>query len=317
MTKRPGPTLRGAGRSAALLAAVLVLGLLLFPAVAASAPLAQSLSVSPPLQEFSADPGGTAAGAATVTNQGAGRMRMIVAVFDFSVGDEEGRVDISEEPNATYGLAGWMRIEGPEAFELDPGASRTVRFRIEVPRDAPPGGRYGAVVFSQAVDPDPRAVQLAPAVGALVAMRIRGTVVERLGVAGAVAAPGASSGEPVTLAFRLRNQGNVHVRARGTVRITNGLGIRVAELALPESNVFPEAVRRVEVQWPGDVPFYLRPLLAGPHTAVATIGYGTRGAVVISPAATFWYVPAVELGIPVGAAGILLLWRRLRRTRRR
>lgn len=300
-------------RIALLLAAILTPALL--AAVAFGAPLHQALTVSPPLQELSADPGATVSGAVTITNQGARRMRMTVHARDFAVGDEEGRVEITDRPGDAYGLAVWMRIEGDQSFDLEAGQSRSVRFRVEVPRDAPPGGRYGAVVFAQAPDPDPQAVQIAPALGALVALRVRGTVVERLSAGAADAAPAVSWGEPAVLRFRLRNEGNVHVRTRGSVRITNALGIRVAELPLPETNVFPETVRRVDVPWADEVPFYARPLLAGPHTAVATVGYGTRGAVVVSRAASFWYIPALELGVPLAALGALLLWRRLRRRR--
>lgn len=98
---------------------------------------------------FTAAPGEVLEDALVVTNHGTEELRLDLYAADGTLVD--GAVEITSPGAVPRDLGAWVEIEVP-ALVLPPGEPVEVPFRIEVPPDAAPGSRAGAVVTSSLVD---------------------------------------------------------------------------------------------------------------------------------------------------------------------
>ena len=220
-----------------------------------------SLSVSPTLVEFTADPGGSIVQPITVTNEGSDAINIVVSVEDLL----QGREDVS--------ATSWFEVS-PNNVELPPGETEDVKVRIEVPQDATGGGHYVAVVLNTAT-----AVaagrQGFTGGGAGVGARIESVFLVTVKSpdltleGGVVRLVPIARGED-TLGFRLeiQNSGNVHFYPTGTVDVVNESGEVVGQVSLPETPpVYPETSRSFELAGTISLP-------PDDYSAISKVGYG-------------------------------------------
>jgi len=102
----------------------------------------------------------------------------------------------------------------------------------------------------------------------LVLLRVSGNVSEEASIE-TFEAPKYSQSGPVPITLRLKNNGNVHIRPKGTIIITDLFGRKVEELPLRGANVLPDAVRKMETVWEKDN-------LLGHYTATLVATYGQQ-----------------------------------------
>lgn len=268
---------------------------------------AEAVSLSPLTFELIANPGETVTNVLKVTNTDAFPVGVVIEVNDFRAIGEEGQVTL-EDPSEdlTYSLARWVTTE-PNSFSLDPGEVKSVQFTINVPINAEPGGHYSSVLASiRATGANTGGVSVAQKVGSLLLMNIAGEVREDLRIV-ELKAPSFSEYGPVDIVARFENNGSVHVKPRGFILIENIFGREVGKLDLPQKNVLPRSIRRVEVPW-GDRYMF------GKYRATLTAIYGTTNNP-ISAVTTFWVIPWKIAGAIL--LGLLILLAILIRGRKR
>lgn len=241
------------------------------------------LSVSPLNFEFSANPGETIENKIKVSNPTQKTVSVKMEVEDFTAMGEEGEVKVEEQHDHTYSLKKWVTVN-PLEFTLTPGDSRVVSFKIVVPQNAEPGGKYGSILATVTgiVSPTGTGASIQPKVGALVLLSVSGKIVEKLDIK-EFSAPKLSEKGPIKFALRFENKGTVHLRPRGIVTITDIFGKKLADLEIPQKNVLPGAVRKVEVQWN-------KKWLFGRYQATFVGNYGSQNTP-ISATLTFWVIP--------------------------
>ncbi len=194
----------------------------------------------------------------------------------------------------------------PKEFILEPGGRQTVRFIIDVPPDAPPGGHYLSILASlDAGDAGPSGVSVGQRVGALVLLRVAGEVKEDLRVA-AFAGPSLAARGPVDFDLLVRNLGNVHLRPAGVVTVTNMFGNEVTRIPVPEENILPGSERTLTVTW--DAGWQI-----GWFTAEYVGIYGARNTVVTSGSTVVIFPWPIALPALAGLALALFVGIRGRR----
>jgi hypothetical protein len=233
--------------------------------------LPASLSVSPSLYELKIPRGKSYTDAIRVTNVGKAPIQVNAYLSDFLL-NSEGKIDFFDAGAREYSLANYMRLN-PTSFTLDPQEEKWVRFTLTVPEDLK--GEYQVIIFFHT-----QASRIKSIKGkqVLVAARIGTTV-----YAGVKSTINYSS-EILDLFLRkdwqdsswhyaliYNNNGNIHVRPQGKLKILDHKKETVASTPVNENNssVLRNSVRLFEGKFaekPG--------IPAGTYTITAALDYG-------------------------------------------
>jgi hypothetical protein len=276
----------------------LALTLWLSPLPIEAQTVSKGLTVIPPKFELFANPGDIVTEKVRLRNESDFPVTYTILAEDFSSSGEEGAVTLTEDsqPNSTYTLKNWMTPETTDLV-LQPKEERTFGYTIAVPKDAEPGGHYASLLFQSGGDTVPGAAAVTSRVGALVLLRISGNVSENAVIENFDTPPYSQAG-PITLSLRLKNNGNVHIRPKGTIIITNLLGRKVAELPLNGANVLPGAIRKMDTVWD-------KKNLLGIFTATMVAAYGQQN-LPLTSAVRFTVISPIA-AVLIGAAAVALI----------
>ncbi|MHB8143881.1 MAG: hypothetical protein ACYDGX_09550 [Thermoleophilia bacterium] len=317
----PGPAPPAAGQAghrlaALLLAAVTAAGLVMsvvFPALAGAFtiqksgdPPSEQMVISPTKVELNLNPGENATRDITLANRTSS-----VKDVQFSVEDFEGSQDPSQDTiflgdkDGPFSARHWMDPE-VSSITLQPGESIDFNVKINVPRDAEPGGHY-AVLFASAKNDASQSqsgtVNLTERMGTLFLISVAGNVNEQ-GTLNAPEVPSFTEYGPINVGIVFNNQGNIHVKPHGKIYISNLLGQTVAELdvppaEIPEWVVLPASSRRINIPWNSG-------FLFGRYTVRAEIEYGADNTKLVMTS-TFWAFPWKIILMIVSALIIILI----------
>jgi len=277
-------------------------GLILAPNVSAQF----SLGIAPLTFEITANPGDIVENYLKVYNPSPDTSVQIEMVIeDIAPTGEAGHVIVEPAETETYSLARWIETE-PKEFSLAPREEKFVKFTINIPENAEPGGHYGTVIAGAKLVAGPRATGAAilPRVGSLVLLTVPGVMREELIVKEFIA-PNYSEFGPIPFTIRFENKGTVHVKPTGYVTITNWLGKKVGDAEISPRNVLPGAVRKFETsldkKW----------LFAGKYSATLTGSYGLSNIPLTPTVITFWAFPW-KVGVGILIVLILIILSRKR-----
>lgn len=240
------------------------------------------LSISPVTFELSAEAGDRLIEQVKVFNPTQSPMTVRMKVEDFTAVGDEGQVALMEpDENYTYSLARWVTV-APSEFILEAGKQQYVTVEISIPSSAEPGGHYGSIVasLSGAVQ-DVTGSAVGNERGSLILLRVAGNVEEAL-LIDTFSAPSFSEYGPIPFEIKFENIGNVHVKPKGFVTITNMSGKEIAQLEIPERNVLPGAKRQADLEWS-------ETNMIGRFTATMVANYGQGQ--VITDTVTFTVFP--------------------------
>ncbi len=265
----------------------------------------QMLSVTPPLFQISVEPGSVWQSSIKVVNGNPYELTVYAEVVNFVPYGESGQgkfVPIINSDADKTTLAEWIEIS-PGPHRIAPEQTDEVPFFIEVPKDAPPGGHFAAVLIS--TEPptstgSPLAVKTSQAITSLFFLRIEGDVLEKGSIREFRALDTMVNAPEAEFSLRFENKGNVHIQPRGNIVITNMWGKERGIIPVNSQshfgNVLPESIRDFRFTWKGE-----RSISEiGRYKAEATLGYGSNG-VKTEVATTYFYV------IPLKATAITLI----------
>jgi len=276
-----------------LLTSLSVLGLLVVPSLASAQEGAgQGLEISPPLADIKANPGESKTVQIYVRNVTNQTLIVSGEVNDFVAAGEDGqpKLLLEDGEDSPYSIKDWVKTL--PKVTLAASERKAVSAVIDVPKDAGPGGHYGVIRFTGTPpELEGTGVSLSASVGTLVLVNVSGNVVEKAKVAEIYTANQKGKKQsvfeygPITIGLRLQNEGNVHFKPSGNVRVTNTWGKEVATFKLNEqgSNVLPASVRKYEQKLD-------KKLLFGRYKVQADVVYGS-GSTIISATKVFWVIP--------------------------
>lgn len=204
-----------------------------------------------------------------ITNEENSPARFTITTEDFRAVGEEGSVDLIGEGDDTYtfSLARWIEVDQKE-LNFGPKETKVIRFKINIPKNAEPGGRYASLVISMAtgINVSGGAV-VTPRIVSLVMLRVSGNVEEK---AESISFEAKVNVNNVDFILRVKNDGKNHIKPNGIIVVHNLLGRKVAEIPLSAENVLPGAVRKMTTKWQPDKQLF------GRYNASLISTYGER-----------------------------------------
>jgi hypothetical protein len=237
----------------------------------ANASVSGGVTVVPPKFELWGNPGEEVPyQSLKITNEENNSARLTITIEDFKAVGEEGSVDlIGEGDDAyTFSLARWIEVD-QKILDFGPKETKVIRFKINIPKNAEPGGRYASLVINMETGTNVSGgAAVTPRVVSLVMLRVSGNVEEKAEPISFEAVP---YGNSVDFVLRVKNNGANHIKPKGTIVVHNLLGRKVAEIPLSAENVLPGAVRKMITQWSAER------VLLGRYNASLVTTYGERG----------------------------------------
>lgn len=252
----------------------------------------QSIEVSPPTQEVTADPGQSITIHAKVTNKTNAALPMSVHIEDFLAKGEEGLVALTT--NSQYSITSWTKVS-PTHFTLQAGEQKEVTATITVPTGVA-GGRYGSFVFATDTEKKGGTASVSQEIASLFLLRISGKVNEVLEISD-IQAPAYSEFGPIPVNIKFTNKGNIHVKTYGLVNVTDMFGNKVEDIVVKATNVFPDSNRIVTAT-------LNKKFLFGSYKVTAIMYYGSDQLQTVTATTKFFAFPT---RLAVGAVVILFL----------
>lgn len=275
---------------------------------------AEAIMLSPSRVEELVAPGQIVTRSIKVTNNSESPKKIYAYLRDFTAEGEEGkpRLIVPGSESGSF-MSSWVSITS-EGIDVAPGAEIDFPYTVTVPQNAGPGGYYGAIIFGTHA-PDVKidsaekgaAIGVAQQAGSLLLLQIPGDANETASVRDFVSDKEFyNTPFKVNFTARIQNQGNVHVKPRGAIEITNMLGNKVSNVRINESgaNILPNSTRRFEAPWSGTFGF-------GKYKAQLVLSYGTsaeqggNGMQSLTAVKYFWIFPWKIIGFAV--SGIVFL----------
>lgn len=217
-----------------------------------------------------------------------------------AVTTKDGAFAPQPEDREKIDVGAWIRLAESEV-SLGPKETKTIDFTLKVPENAEVGDHMGAIIV--------QAKEL-PEVGGGTVMR----VVTRIGSRMYITIPGdivkelefteftrKKIDEKIIFSLTFVNNGNVRIKPKGEIEITNIFGKTVDTIKILEREVFPKREITIPVEWE-KVP------ALGKFTARASVVYDANKT--LTQELTFWFLPKKVLlgsGLAGGIAIIILL----------
>ena len=263
------------------------------------------VTVQPSIIEERAEPGKTLFFTLKATNINPEKRVFYILTENISGLAENGRPIFAKEGEATgLELSSWIKIS-KEPFTLFPGQTKNIPFSIAVPKNAGPGAHIGSIFLATTAErPQSTGVGVGYEVATIVSLRVAGDIVEEASLREFRTDRAIYSKPEVTFSVKIENAGNVVVRPRGPLEITDMFGRPAGVLTINESAaaILPRATRQFETKWLAEKFSF------GRYQALISIVYGEDGQKTISAALSFWVLPVkVIVSIISGIIGLILI----------
>jgi len=251
-----------------------------------------SIIVGPGKAELLLEPGDTYSLEELVSN-----VSGMTKIIDFTTED----MTASNKPDESLEFLG--NVKGPYSLkdyvkpELDQitlltGQRVRMPVTISIPKDAEPGGLYGALMVSASNIPSSAEVKAGNAAGqinlitrvaSLLFIRVKGDALESGFLKDFKTEKSFYEQGPVNLEITSTNTGNVHLDPYGTIEIKDIFGRIIDTRGIDPWFVMPKSERVREMKWNSA-------FLFGKYTAILTMNRG-YGDIIDTKSVAFWIIP--------------------------
>jgi hypothetical protein len=214
-----------------------------------------ALRISPPSYDLKINPGEEKTGKLYIENTSETDIEVQAEFSNFFVDDEgdyifSGDKEITNENLKPYLMSNWFSLS-ENNFTLSRGGSKTVEYRVRVPREANLGGHYGAIFFrSVCKTPDDKAVVSSDKSSVCVSGRVgtlflvqAGGEAARKGILKKIDVPKLSLDEKINFSVEIENAGNTHFRPEGEIVSTNLFGQELSKIEIKDKTILPTMSR--------------------------------------------------------------------------
>ena len=300
---KEGKYTQGMFRSAitrTLLSAAFVLTLAfstILPAQAATG--GNGLRISPVRSDLIVSPGQSKSLYVSISNVTSEPATLQAVINDF-VGnaDESGNPSILLDSNQFAPKHSLKRFVSPiPNITLSPGQQKSVQVTLNVPKDAPGGGYFGAIRFSPASTASSKnqTVSLAGSVGSLILLKVPGDIKEQVSLSSFDIRQNDNpssfftNSKDLTVTVRFQNLGNIQEAPFGKILVKNRSGKVLSMVELnntsPPGNVLPDSIRKF--------PLPIKNIGSlGQYKVEGNFGYGNSGQL-LSASTTFYVIPTM------------------------
>lgn len=210
---------------------------------------ALALSLSPARIEISGNPGEVIEKEITLTNESDTVPTIYYSSYaNFEASGDTGNPNFVEPKND---IGTWMFV--PASVSIKPKEVLKMNLKVEIPKDAEPGGHFGAVFWSTSPNNPDGGVSIGAKTGILVLLSVNGNVKE----AGGLVDFSTKDSKvfyntlPVSFVYRFRNDGGDRIKPVGKITMRDIVYLPADRInANPTSgNILPNSTRRFEVDW--------------------------------------------------------------------
>lgn len=291
----------------AMAVAVLMAGML---AKHAHAETANTLKVSPVRSDIELKPGESKTIKMVVTNLTKEQIDVRPVTNDFVSGDERGTPSLILDAKEYAKSHSLKRFMAPLSdFSIPANKSQVVEVTFNVPRDAKPGGYFGAVRFAPTTPDSGGQVNLSASVASIVLATVPGNVTQELKLTNFDIQQNGTNNtyfmtpDGIQTSFRFHNGGDIQLSPFGKISVKQGSTV-VYETdfnqTTPRDMVLPDSHRRWDVPLKNIGTF-------GKYEVHATFTYGTKNQT-IEMTKSFWVIPQLYIILAfVGFVVVLLL----------
>jgi hypothetical protein len=264
----------------------------------------KSFTITPPIFELKANPGDKLDEVISLFNSGESDLTIAVTYENLRPMGEKGQVQVvGGDDESLPSLKDWIKAS-ETTFSLKKGETKNIDFSIAVPGNAEPGGHFATILFGTTNSgKDPATGSLvSQKIGTLVLLTVAGQAEENAQVVSFSAAKRIFwQNQDINFTTRIRNDGNVYIRPRGFLVITDIFGRKVSETEIDAKNILPSATREATVSF--------KPKhLIGPFTASIVLVYGDSNQNLNSTTG-FWIIPWLSTLIVITVLIIVILLR--------
>lgn len=207
-----------------------------------------ALSITPIRYEINGDPGSTISEEMTLFNETKNSQTFFVSFANFEAQGETGSPTFIDPKD---GIGTWMSTE-LASINLAPGQQKKVKFTIKIPKNAEPGGHFGAIFWGTNPGSSGQ-ISVGTKTGFLVLLTVNGEITEDAGLVDFQIRGNqwAFKQLPIMFQYRFSNQGGDRVKPTGNIIVRSILGWRVKKLnANPyDGNVLPNTTRKITSEW--------------------------------------------------------------------
>ena len=227
-------------------------------------------TITPPIFELKANSGDQLNDVISIFNNGSENLEIYTVVENLRPIGERGQVQVVYDGDETLPtLKSWIDVNESE-FSVGVGETENIAFSINVPGNAEPGGHFATILFgtTQNSSIEGAGSQVSQKIGSLVFITVAGDSKEEAKIIEFTADKGLYlTQNDYSFNTRIENSGNVYIRPRGFLVITNMFGKKVDEIELDGKNILPDATRIIPIE-------YTNKNLFGPYTATLSLIYG-------------------------------------------
>lgn len=222
------------------------------------------MTVGPVKLEYSADPGNKISGQLFLMNETAEDASFWPVFEKFTENNGERQFFPTEETE----LKNWFKAEYP--ITLKSKEQRMVPFTIDVPNDASPGGHFAVIWWSTAPPGENgQNVAVVTRAGILVYLRVSGDIEESAEIYSFNSNGRFFWSLPISFNTAFKNNGNVHLKPQGEIKIKNLFGMTKTALKFNPYGmiILPQSSRDIVSSWDSGFAF-------GPYNADIQLVYG-------------------------------------------
>lgn len=199
-----------------------------------------TLSVSPAIIEMYADPETSKEVTITLFNKQSTAIPVTATIGEFTPNAGE---------QASYQRPDWIEVQ-PSEFILQPASTKQVTVRVNVPKDASPGGHYATIYFQPQQVREEGLTQetsyINARIGVLALITISGDVIENSSVNRFKTNSFTANG-PYEFSFEVHNTGNVHSIPKGTFYVKNLLGHSLYNKQVTPNLILPNSSKVITI----------------------------------------------------------------------
>lgn len=208
---------------------------------------AGSFSVTPAKIELSLNPGVKAEQKISLTNKSREITKFTVDLRDLAASNRPDEVlRLLGDELGPYSLKPYLELSATN-FSLAPGETKEIIIKIDIPKEVPPGGRFGAITFKT----EPKlgsGARFSAQIASLFFLRIPGEMAAEGRLLGLqISGNKIIIGKPLRFLFSFENTGNVYLNPYGGLDLKARLALPGTSVAVPPNFVLPDSTRIREI----------------------------------------------------------------------
>jgi len=221
----------------------------------------KGVQISPSRIDWDLKSGEERIGVVNLKNFSDKKFKVQIEVENFYVSDDstEAKFFVSDEnhPLKAYDVINWIELEN-KTVNLEPKEGKDIYFKVNVPKDTPTGGYYGALFFKSAVSENKftnpeggeSRIMINQRVGMLLVMAVQGK--EPIKKSGELLSFFSSKkvffNSPAEFETEVKNSGNLHYQVFGKIDIYK-FNKRLNTLELTPRVLYPNKTRKFLNEW--------------------------------------------------------------------